>query len=204
MRGHGEPLDGADGDEEKNDIPPEEHHQENDENGERHRIHDVDGAHHHGVELTAEESSDGAIDDADSQGDKGGGETDGERDATAEKEADEEIAAEGVGAEPMRATGGRRAEIEVLCFVAVRGKERAEEAGEGDDGEGRESEGGEFVFAEAEPSVVPEGVALFDGFVDRGGPRGDGRGAGEGRHGGLRIRGGLWGSSKPGRCRRRG
>ena len=121
-----------------------------------------------------------------------------------EKEADEEIAAEGVGAEPMRATGGRRAEIEVLCFVAVRGKERAEEAGEGDDGEGRESEGGEFVFAEAEPSVVPEGVALFDGFVDRGGPRGDGRGAGEGRHGGLRIRGGLWGSSKPGRCRRRG
>jgi hypothetical protein len=70
--GHRQPLDGADGDEEQDDVPAEEHHEQDHENRERQRVDDVHHAHHDGVGLAAEEAGDRAVDDADGQRDERG------------------------------------------------------------------------------------------------------------------------------------
>ena len=65
---HVEPLDGADGDEDEDEVAAEEDHQDDDQEDEGQRIEHLDQAHHDVVDAAAGEAGDGAVGDADERG----------------------------------------------------------------------------------------------------------------------------------------
>src|SRR5690606_37287713 len=62
---HGEPLHGADADEDEHDAASEQDHQQDHEEEERKRVEDVDETHHHGIQPAAVETCDGTVGYAD-------------------------------------------------------------------------------------------------------------------------------------------
>src|SRR5690606_7611523 len=60
---HGQPFDTADAHKKQDRIAAEHHHQDDDEEDVGQRIHDVDNAHHDGVDPAAEIASHRTIDD---------------------------------------------------------------------------------------------------------------------------------------------
>src|ERR1051326_9322513 len=57
---HVEPGYRADGDIDQHDVAPKDHRQHDDEEDEGHRIENIDDAHHHAIDLPADESRAGA------------------------------------------------------------------------------------------------------------------------------------------------
>ena len=96
---HVEPSDGADGQEDQDEVAPEEDDQHDHEEDEGQGVEDVDEAHHHIVGAAAGIAGDRAVGDADHERDQRGKQTDGERDAAGDQRSGEEVAAVGVGAE---------------------------------------------------------------------------------------------------------
>ena len=96
---HVEPEHGADGQEHQHEIPPEEHHQHDDEEDEGQRIENVDDAHHHLVRPAAGKSRDGAIDDTDHHRHEACQKADGQRHAAGGQRAGEQVTSGIVGAE---------------------------------------------------------------------------------------------------------
>ena len=169
--GHRQPFDRPDRHKEQNDILPEEHHQQDDEDREGQGIHNVDDAHQHRVELAPEESRHRPVDHADGQGDKGGREAHAQGDPPAVQQAHQQVAAEGIRAQPMHRARGRSAQFQLLFLVAVRQQPGSDQAEDGHHGEAGEAEDGQLVLAQAQPSIVAEGGALLEGL---GGFRGSG------------------------------
>ena len=97
--GHVEPFHRADGDEHQHEIPPEEYHQQDDEEDEGQRIEHVDRTHHHGVDPPAEVARRGAPEHADQDRDRRRQHTDGQRDAAGHERTGQQVAAVGVSAE---------------------------------------------------------------------------------------------------------
>ena len=155
---HREPFHGADGEEEEEYVPTEEHHEEDDEYREGEGVEDVDDPHHDGVDLAAQEARDGAVGHADRQGDEGRDEADRDRDPPAVERAGEQVAAERVGAQPVLPGRRDRAEVQVLLLVRLR-EHRARGAGEREDDEDDTAGERQAVAAQPVPGVAPQGMA---------------------------------------------
>ena len=80
-------------------MPPEEHHQHDDEEHEGQRVENVDDAHHDLVGPPADEARDRAIDHADQHRHQAADDADGERHPACHQGAGQQVAAARVGAE---------------------------------------------------------------------------------------------------------
>lgn len=172
--GHGEPFHRADGGEEADDFAEsaevgerggtehgesaepvievvhglfEKDHHEDDEDGEREGVEDIDYAHHEAIQAAADVAGEGTVGDADEEGDERGHEADHEGDAAAVEDAGEEVAAVDIGAEPVVGGRGGGTEGEVLFEVGKAEKGGEQEAGGGEDEDDGAAEEGEAIFA---------------------------------------------------------
>ena len=103
---HGQPFHRADGDEQQDEVAVEDHHQDDDEEDEGQRIEHIDEAHHQSRRCAPPTiARDRAIEHADHQADQGRDQADRQRNPRAIKHAHEQIAADRIGAEPVRAAG---------------------------------------------------------------------------------------------------
>ena len=158
---HVQPDDGAQGDEDQEQVPAEEHHEQNDEEHEGHRVEDVHDAHHEVVQPSAEIAGDGAVADADKQADQRRGQTHHQRDASAVKGAHEQVPSQRVGAEQVaglkaRADGQVAPVGEVVAIGAEPGADDDQHTHDPDDDAG-DHRGA--ILAQRPPGVHPKAAA---------------------------------------------
>jgi len=168
---HGQPFHCPDGDKQHHEVAVKDHHQDNDEEYERQRIEYIDEAHHDLVERAAHIARDCAIEHADRKADQGRHQTDRERNPCAIKHANEQIASDGIGAEPVRAAGVaddglvrppiRRARhhVPILGFKTVLRQQRREDRHQRDDPQNNHAGDGGFVGEQTSACIDPQAAA---------------------------------------------
>ena len=87
------------------ELPPKDHHEQDDEIDEGKGIQDVHHTHHGRIDATSGKATDEAVRHADARGDGGGEQANGQRDASTLQDAGEHVASERVRAQPMRGAG---------------------------------------------------------------------------------------------------
>ena len=175
---HVQPLHRADRDEDQEDVPAEEHGQQDDEEHEGQGIEDIDDAHHHIVDRAADIAGDRAIDHADHQADDRGQDADHQRDARAVQRAGEQVAAVGIRAEVI-AVGpvGRRADILPRDIVHGMGRDIGRQDGKrADDDQHDQAAHGGAVAHQPAAGAGPKAGALGRHSDADGVERGDGHG----------------------------
>ena len=158
---HVQPDDGAQGDEDQEQVAPEKHHEQDHEEHEGHGVEDVHDAHHQVVQPAAEIARDGAVADADEQADQRRRQAHHQRDAPAVERADEEVPAQRVGAEQVAGlqagADGQVAPVgEVVAVGAEPGADDDQHAHDADDDAG-DHRGA--VLAQRPPGVHPQAAA---------------------------------------------
>src|SRR5690606_25198612 len=88
---HGEPLHGADGEEQQDDVAPEHNHQQDDEDHDGQGVEDVHQPHHHGIDPAPRIAGDGAPQHADHQRHASGDEAYHQRHAPAPHHPGEQV-----------------------------------------------------------------------------------------------------------------
>ena len=158
---HVQPLHRTDGGVDQEDVATEHHHQQDHQEHERQRIHDVDEAHHQVVGASAEVAGDGAVEHADHQTDEGGDQRHRQRDLAAMQGAGQQVAAVDVGAEDV-AGGQVRAGADgvPVDLVEFEGRQPwADQAGQHDEGHHHQAAHGGAVLLETTPGIAGQAVA---------------------------------------------
>ena len=158
---HGQPLHRADGQEEQQEVAPEDHHQQHDEYHEGQRVENIHQAHHDRVHTAADIACHSPPGHADQQRHRGGDKTHRQGNAPAIEDLGKQIATKNVGTQPVRRRGRRGPQVQVLVIVGV-GRDPGRQQGQDHEtDQHHQAEDRQAVATQANPGILPQGGALL-------------------------------------------